>query len=274
MSLDDEDEDDLLANCDMVSIEKNACSPAVVKTTSNIKRQQSIDQISKYQENKKLKSNHQNSDEEDIYLMQNIVEVKPQPVKAVVKPVQIKVEKQKEIILNEEDDDDDFNQFIMTADVKPPPNDMNSFKDLINATKLEQCCLKNRPESSSMSSLSTCVHIKKCFFKSLVGKIQQSKLKWYQECLISDGNIHMECYIGDAPLAEYLELTCQQAKLLYKQAQEELKQSSTSRSREHFDSCRKKCELILESIKSCVVHLKYDLDRNKFCVFKIEDIKK
>lgn len=54
-----------------------------------------------------------------------------------------------------------------------------SFKDLISISKLESCCFKNKP-SFDVTSLSTCVHIKKCFFKSLIGKLQQAKLKWYQ----------------------------------------------------------------------------------------------
>ena len=56
---------------------------------------------------------------------------------------------------------------------------INSLKDLISVSKLESCCLKNVP-NMSITSYSTCVHIKKCSIKTLVGKLGQTKLKWHQ----------------------------------------------------------------------------------------------
>lgn len=82
----------------------------------------------------------------------------------------------------------------------------------------------------------------------------------------------METYIGDTPLTEFLDLTCQQAKILFKSAKEELQQSETSKSREIFETARKNCEIKLQNILSCLMHLKYDLERKKFCVIKIEQI--
>ena len=80
----------------------------------------------------------------------------------------------------------------------------------------------------------------------------------------------MECYVGDTVLTELLELTCQQAKMLFKLAQEEQKAGQSSHSKETFETARKNCENKLESIKSCEMHLKFDLDKKKFCITKME----
>lgn len=122
----DDDEDNILANCDFIAIEKNACSPAVANIrNNNIKRHQSDDLISKYQDNgKKYKSEMvQDSDDEDVYLMQNIVEpLKPSVNinnKAVVRPLIQKTEvKNAPVIANfDDEDDDDFNNFLGTGKV-------------------------------------------------------------------------------------------------------------------------------------------------------------
>ena len=83
----------------------------------------------------------------------------------------------------------------------------------------------------------------------------------------------MEAYIGDGPLTEFLELTCEQAKCIFKSAMEELKEGNVSKSRDLFETHRKNCELKLNNIKSCLMHLKYDLNKKKFCVIKIEMVK-
>jgi hypothetical protein len=92
--------------------------------------------------------------------------------------------------------------------------------------------------------------------------------------LISDGTIHMEVYIGNTVLSEFLELTCQQAKILFKSAQEEQKEGKFSHSKAIFETARKNCETKLESIKRCEMHLQFDLDKKKFCITKMENIEK
>ena len=67
-------------------------------------------------------------------------------------------------------------------------------------------------------------------------------------------------------------LTCHKAKILYKSEQEELKSNKVSHSKEIFETARKNCETKLKSIKSCVMHLKFDLEKKKFCITKIEGI--
>ncbi len=152
--------------------------------------------------------------DEDVYLMQNIVDITGrennnsnknsfQQNKAIVKPIQKQAVVPKKInINNDDDDDDDFNQFlekgmyefekksnkilsleviIIGVMIADQTDLKETFKDLIDISKLESCCFK---KIDSYSTLSTCVHIKKGSFKTLHGKVLQSKLKWYQVILL------------------------------------------------------------------------------------------
>ncbi len=130
---DDDDDDEILAKCDLDSILKSACSPLVKPAingnrnnsgNNNIKRQQSVDMISKYNRdgNKKSKTEANtfinDSDEDDILLVQSIgissnTHHKPTN-KATVHPIQQKsvIADKNETKAQEEDDDDIFNQFL------------------------------------------------------------------------------------------------------------------------------------------------------------------
>jgi hypothetical protein len=117
----------MLANCDFVEIEKNACSPVVRNNNNNIKRHQSIDLISDMHDNGKKHKTEPvvDSDDDDVYLMQNIADITGkvnnnsnknslQQNKAIVKPIQKQAVVPKKITINDDgdDDDDDFNQFL------------------------------------------------------------------------------------------------------------------------------------------------------------------
>ena len=68
----------------------------------------------------------------------------------------------------------------------------------------------------------------------------------------------MDVYIGDIPMNKLLGLTVAQVKEKYLQ-----KQSSD------YDRAKALCDTKLEKIR-CIMHLRYDFEKQKFCVWDIE----
>ena len=57
------------------------------------------------------------------------------------------------------------------------------------------------------------------FIKDFTNKLVQSKLKWSQECLISDLKFNVyQAYLGNEPIEMLLDLTCLQAKEIFKKS--------------------------------------------------------
>lgn len=98
-------------------------------------------------------------------------------------------------------------------------------------------------------------------FKTLTDRLKQYKLKWYQDCRIKDTKsiVSMDVYLGDTPMTKLLGLTVAQVKEKYLQKQSD-----------DYDRAKVECDRKLQKI-CCVMHLKYDLEKQKFCVWDIED---
>ena len=129
----------------------------------------------------------------------------------------------------------------------------------------------NRPSLKypNQAKFSTCSHSIEGYFKTLIGPLTQSKLKWNQDCIICDKkNVSLNAYINDSLLEVLLDLSCTQAKELFKMSKRSNKQYNEDEHFLLFERKRKECELKLEKM-NCLYSLKFDLDRNKFCINKI-----
>lgn len=161
---------------------------------------------------------------------------------------------------------DDFDMLLNNSfdKDKKAENSITKLSTLMDSTFLNLCCMKNR---SIRDTLATCSHVSKCFFVKVVSNLKQFKLKWYQDILVSDGIAEMSCYIDNEPLADLLDLTCQEAKELFIKA----KETSDNKYQQIFEQKRKNCEQKLKKI-TALMHLKYNFDNQKFCIFKMENI--
>ena len=95
--------------------------------------------------------------------------------------------------------------------------------------------------------------------KTLTDRLKQSKLKWYQECRIKDTKsiVSIDAYIGDTPMNKLLGMTAREVKEKYKRNE-----------CNDYEQAKVQCDKKLEKIR-CVMHLKYDFDKQKYCVWDI-----
>ena len=151
-----------------------------------------------------------------------------------------------------------------------------SLCDISNESFLNSCCRRNRGNISGVIfNLSTCTHvIKDACFEQFTAPLTQIKLNWYQECLIADesGNGNYAAYISNDLLASMIELTCHEARELFKRASQSSRPNET-REYKMFEEKRLACERKFADIVSCTMRLKFDLDRNKFCILALDEIK-
>lgn len=137
---------------------------------------------------------------------------------------------------------------------------------LLEKSFLDSCCKNNKPyQTNAIQNLSICMHQIKGFFKQVTSPLTQVKLRWHQEILFSDGLDDLICYLDDEPLANLLELTCREAKELFKKARE----TGDTEYSLKFERKRKNCENKLRTINA-MANFKYDFDKNKFCIFKLD----
>ena len=140
------------------------------------------------------------------------------------------------------------------------------------------CCLgiKKIPNTNmpaEQSNLSSCIHQLTGFVKEFLSSLKQSKLKWSHECLITDTRTLSEhhVYLGNDTIELLLDFTCAQTKEIFKKS----KELNKPRDQDHY-------ALLFEKKKSDYyakvdtmqfnMHLKYDLDKEMFCVFRIDNI--
>lgn len=146
---------------------------------------------------------------------------------------------------------------------------------LTNSAFLNSCCRKNLPTNASVFNLASCVHrIKNVLFRGFINKLQQTKLNWQQDCLINDGSLpsDLNVYLSNELLSEFLELTCQEAKNLSDKARQAANPNETPEY-QLFERKRINCENKFGTIRQCEADLRFDLDKNKFCVSKFENIR-
>jgi len=159
-------------------------------------------------------------------------------------------------------------------EIKPPTNQkvnvskkMESLENLKNPKFLESCCFSNKPQTTSTDpNMASCVHYIRGKFATLTDKLKQFKSKWYQECKIqslANKTLLMEAYIGDSPICQLLGYSVPEVKEKF------LKKNNTSN--ESFEQCKRQFEDALEN-STCLMHLKYNFEKNLFCVYQIEDV--
>jgi hypothetical protein len=95
----------------------------------------------------------------------------------------------------------------------------------------------------------------------LTDRLKQFKLKWSQDCRIKDTNsiVSMDVYIGDTSMNKLLGLTVAEVKEKYLRKQSE-----------DYDRAKTECDKKLERFRG-VMHLKYDFNRQMFCVFDMDN---
>nr|QNH68107.1 recQ-mediated genome instability protein 1 [Brachionus koreanus] len=290
------DDDELLMKCDLASY--NNTTGRVTNSVENLalKRPPSIDAISSYsknltkssnlkkqrvndvmeieeendfkilKENKISKNCNYDQDDEDIQLLQ----IDEQ--KLITNKLSSGSLKHKPWADNKENHStisDDFDKFLNNShnssnQEKKSDSSLTRLSTLTDPTFLNLCCMKNR---SSDNNLSTCSHLSQCFFVRVVSNLKQFKLRWYQEILASDGISEINCYIDNEPLANLLDLTCQEAKELFIKT----KETSDQKYQQIFEQKRKNCEQKLKKM-TAIMHLKYNFESSKFCIYKIDNI--
>lgn len=148
--------------------------------------------------------------------------------------------------------------------------------ELTKPSFINSCCLLNIDKLNNQSellNLSTCTHKINGQFHSMKSTLRQIKcMYWYQECVITDGLSYADAYIGNDPLEKLLDMSCKQAVELYKQSLLANLPRNQNQYSIQFELNRKKCENALNTMV-CLMNLKYDLEKKKFCVYKIENIK-
>ncbi len=164
---------------------------------------------------------------------------------------------------------------------KPASIENLSFKNiktkcLDNLPDYKRCCLHNKPSMriSNRPNFSTCSHQIFGYFKTLIGHLSQTNLKWHQDCLISatkniDSNL--DAYICNELLESLLDMTCLEARDLFRKYKASKKHHTEDGHFLLFESKRKACENKISRM-SCILHLRYDLDKHKFCIFKIDNV--
>jgi len=147
-------------------------------------------------------------------------------------------------------------------------------KELDEIINYKFCCTNKKPVNimPGEANLSHCIHIITGYVKELTDKLVQSKLKWSQVCLISDMKSNeYQAYLSNDPIELLLNLTCLQAKDIFKKSKELNVPPSENQYVILFDQKRSNyCEK-LTKIKFSM-HLKFDFEKEMFCVFKIENI--
>jgi hypothetical protein len=104
-------------------------------------------------------------------------------------------------ILNDDDDDDD-DDFLLVDNIlkfeqlKPakPTIKIDSLDDFAKGTP--RCCFAS----------SSCDHLVKGFIQTLTAPLKKVDMKWYQKCLISDGAAHIDVYIDDVIITDFMHL--------------------------------------------------------------------
>ena len=161
-------------------------------------------------------------------------------------------------ILNDDDDDEDFllvDNILKFEQLKPakPTIKIDSLVDFAKGTP--RCCIAS----------SSCVHLVKGFIRTLTAPLKKVDMKWYQKCLISDGAAHLDVYIDDVIITDFMQLSCKQAKELFQKSREDPKILKI------YENKANVCACTLAHV-SGLMHLKYDKNKSEFCVFKFEDV--
>jgi hypothetical protein len=152
-----------------------------------------------------------------------------------------------------------------------------TLSSLSNFNFLSKCCINNiDPYDSTQAS---CVHlVQDCFIVTLRSKLQQIKLKWYQECVVGQERVNSKlenAYLDNEPLTQLLEMSCKEAKALHKKSIEFQKSNPHAERNEYFmlfENKRKECEFKIEKMLA-TFFMRYDFERKMFCIFKIENLK-
>ena len=286
----DDDDDDLLMNCDLISIESKNTSISTNKKVSNqnylsnefpIKRPPSTEVLSSICSNSSYQSSKTNSNNNNNNKKKMKIDFEPdyEDAKENFEPKQTAQNKSKGIELHSlnkkpepnkaplniinDDEDDDFLNFIASKTTSKPAQ----LKDLSDQEFLKKCCWSNRP---SNKNLSTCSHDIKCYVKTLTGALKQANLNWMQDLIvINDSGDELNAYIGNDPLTDLLQLTCQQAKELFKKFKESGKSQENDENFLLFERKRNEGQDRLRRLNS-TMHFKFDFDKQKFCIYKID----
>ena len=165
--------------------------------------------------------------------------------------------------------------FLKDSNVEPS-QEFNKKQSQVETKKInhETCCLRNKPSNiqADQNNFSLCTHKINGFIIEFTSKLMQSKLKWSQECLISDmlSNSY-DVYLGNETIETLLELTCLEAKDMFKKTKEINLPPSQN---EYFIFFENKKSMYFAKVAKSkfLMHLKYDLSKRMFCVLKIEDI--
>ena len=155
-----------------------------------------------------------------------------------------------------------------------PEKNYNKIKESNEPINYEICCIKKRPSNvvPGEANYSLCIHIINGYVKDFTNKLVQSKLKWSQECIISDLKCNeYQAYLGNDPIENLLDLTCVQAKDIFKKSKEIDLPPSENKFIILFEKKKNEYFKKVNEIKF-VMYLKFDFDRKMFCVFKIENI--
>jgi len=150
------------------------------------------------------------------------------------------------------------------------------FDCLENLSNYKMCCLKNKPSLAILNetNFATCSHRIEGYFKTLIGPLSQSKLKWNQDCIVGDKknpHLNLNAYLSNQVLETLIGLTCVQARDLFRKYKESKTYRTEDKNFMIFEARKKECENKIEEIHG-IFNLKFDLDRNKFCVFNIANI--
>ena len=165
-------------------------------------------------------------------------------------------------IINDEEDEE-FLNFISYESITKTVQ----LKDLSDQEFLNKCCLSNVLPSTN---LSTCSHQIKCFVKTLAGSLTQYKLKWMQDIVIgNECGDELDVYIGNDPLTDLLQLTCEKAKELFKQFKESGESKANDENCLLFERKRNEGQKRLRSLNT-TMHLKFDITKLKYCIYKID----
>jgi hypothetical protein len=306
---DDDDDDQLLMNCNFDQLEMKKQSSMSIKvekdcysssgSSSSIKRPPSSDYLpgfadtrSNFQQQQQLLANKKKPKIErlDEYLdsdeyaddfkppNRNTVQTKAQSTSS-----NVTINKQQSVNSSNNGKMMDSERREQCLVAKPNQNGngvlkMENLSSVVQKSFLVNCCFNKKPSieggqelTSSKPSLSTCCHLIHGHFVTLTSALKQFKLNWYQECIISDGTHNLEVYIGNEPIAQLLEMTCKEAKELFKKSKESTSKAESNEYFQKFELHRKRCQTKLEKM-TAHLYLKYDFEREKFCVFKLDHI--
>lgn len=135
------------------------------------------------------------------------------------------------VLHDDDDEDDDFLNFI---ECKRKPKQA-TLKDLSDKDFLSKCCWSNRSPNNKLAS---CSH----------------EIKWF---------------VGNEPLDDLLQLTCKEAKNLFKKFKESGKTQETDENCLLFERKRDEGQAELKSLNTSM-HFKFDYEHEKFCIYKID----